>query len=147
MLLEILEFLSIVIITYEFTGSLMRIIEKIKYKEVKYRKRDTYLVLALSVITASIIFIVNYWFYDLDTYLKIAFAVTVIYLFITYVASFIIQTLDQATESIKDKRLKLQEEYIKTLENKYDNLQTHHKALEGTLKRLREVVLENEKGN
>ncbi|MCI2919794.1 hypothetical protein FH133_00550 [Staphylococcus hominis] len=147
MLLEILEFLSIVIITYEFTGSLMRIIERIKYKEVKYRKRDTYLVLALSVITASIIFIVNYWFYDLDTYLKIAFAVTVIYLFITYVASFIIQTLDQATESIKDKRLKLQEEYIKTLENKYDNLQTHHKALEGTLKRLREVVLENEKGN
>lgn len=146
-MLEILEFLSIVIITYEFTGSLMRIIEKIKYKEVKYRKRDTYLVLALSVITASIIFIVNYWFYDLDTYLKIAFAVTVIYLFITYVASFIIQTLDQATESIKDKRLKLQEEYIKTLENKYDNLQTHHKALEGTLKRLREVVLENEKGN
>ncbi|MDS3915132.1 hypothetical protein RJC01_03935 [Staphylococcus hominis] len=146
-MLEILEFLSIVIITYEFTGSLMRIIERIKYKEVKYRKRDTYLVLALSVITASIIFIVNYWFYDLDTYLKIAFAVTVIYLFITYVASFIIQTLDQATESIKDKRLKLQEEYIKTLENKYDNLQTHHKALEGTLKRLREVVLENEKGN
>lgn len=146
-MLEILEFLSIMIITYEFTGSLMRIIEKIKYKEVKYRKRDTYIVLALSVITASIIFIVNYWFYDLDTYLKIAFAVTVIYLFITYVASFIIQTLDQATESIKDKRLKLQEEYIKTLENKYDNLQTHHKALEGTLKRLREVVLENEKGN
>lgn len=89
MLLEILEFLSIVIITYEFTGSLMRIIEKIKYKEVKYRKRDTYLVLALSVITASIIFIVNYWFYDLDTYLKIAFAVTVIYLFIYYLCSFI----------------------------------------------------------
>lgn len=147
MLLEILEFLSIVIITYEFTGSIMRIIEKIKYKEVKYRKRDTYLVLALSVITASIIFIVNYWFYDLDTYLKIAFAVTVIYLFITYVASFIIQALDQATENLKDKRLKLQEEYIKTLENKYDNLQTHYKALEGTLKRLREVVLENEKDN
>lgn len=133
MLLEILEFLSIVIIIYEFTGSLMRIIEKIKYKEVKYRKRDTYLVLALSVITASIMFIVNYWFYDLDTYLKIAFAVTVIYLFITYVASFIIQALDQATESIKDKRLKLQEEYIKNLE--------------GTIKRLRRVVAENEKGN
>lgn len=38
----------------------MRIIERIKYKEVKYRKRDTYLVLALSVITASIIFIVNF---------------------------------------------------------------------------------------
>lgn len=128
-----LEFLSIVIITYDFTGSLMRIIEKMKYKEVKYRKRDTYLVLALSVITASIIFIVNYWFYDLDTYLKIAFAVTVIYLFITYVASFIIQALDQATESLKDKRLKLQEEYIKTLE--------------GTIKRLRRVVTENEKGN
>lgn len=89
MLLEILEFLSIVIIIYEFTGSLMRIIEKIKYKEVKYRKSDTYIVLALSVITASIMFIVNYWFYDLDTYLKIAFAVTVIYLFITYVASFL----------------------------------------------------------
>lgn len=52
-MLEILEFLSIVIITYEFTGSLMRIIERIKYKEVKYRKRDTYLVLALSVITAD----------------------------------------------------------------------------------------------
>lgn len=133
MLLEILEFLSIVIITYEFTGSLMRIIEKIKYKEVKYRKRDTYLVLTLSVITASIVFIVNYWFYDLDTYLKIAFAVTVIYLFITYVASFIIQALDQATESLKDKRLKLQEEYIKNLE--------------GTIKRLRRVVAENEKGN
>lgn len=133
MLLEILEFLSIVIIIYEFTGSLMRIIEKIKYKEVKYRKRDTYLVLALSVITASIMFIVNYWFYDLDTYLKIAFAVTVIYLFITYVASFIIQALDQATESLKDKRLKLQEEYIKNLE--------------GTIKRLRRVVAENEKGN
>lgn len=133
MLLEILEFLSIVIITYEFTGSIMRIIEKIKYKEVKYRKRDTYLVLALSVITASIMFIVNYWFYDLDTYLKIAFAVTVIYLFITYVASFIIQALDQATESLKDKRLKLQEEYIKNLE--------------GTIKRLRRVVAENEKGN
>lgn len=132
-MLGILEFLSIVIITYEFTGSLMRIIEKIKYKEVKYRKRDTYLVLALSVITASIIFIVNYWFYDLDTYLKIAFAVTVIYLFITYVASFIIQALDQATESLKDKRLKLQEEYIKNLE--------------GTIKRLRRVVAENEKGN
>lgn len=132
-MLEILEFLSIVIITYEFTGSLMRIIEKIKYKEVKYRKRDTYLVLALSVITASIIFIVNYWFYDLDTYLKIAFAVTVIYLFITYVASFFIQVLDQATESLKDKRLKLQEEYIKNLE--------------GTIKRLRRVVAENEKGN
>lgn len=132
-MLEILEFLSIVIITYEFTGSLMRIIEKIKYKEVKYRKRDTYLVLALSVITASIIFIVNYWFYDLDTYLKVAFAVTVIYLFITYVASFIIQALDQATESLKDKRLKLQEEYIKNLE--------------GTIKRLRRVVAENEKGN
>jgi len=121
------------IITYEFTGSLMRIIEKIKYKEVKYRKRDTYIVLALSVITASIIFIVNYWFYDLDTYLKIAFAVTVIYLFITYIASFIIQTLDQATESLKDKRLKLQEEHIKNLE--------------GTIKRLRRVVAENEKGN
>lgn len=133
MLLEILEFLSIVIITYEFTGSLMRIIEKIKYKEVKYRKRDTYIVLALSVITASIIFIVNYWFYDLDTYLKIAFAVTVIYLFITYVASFFIQVLDQATESLKDKRLKFQEEYIKNLE--------------GTIKRLRRVVAENEKGN
>lgn len=132
-MLEILEFLSIVIITYEFTGSIMRIIEKIKYKEVKYRKRDTYLVLALSVITASIMFIVNYWFYDLDTYLKIAFAVTVIYLFITYVASFIIQALDQATESLKDKRLKLQEEYIKNLE--------------GTIKRLRRVVAENEKGN
>ena len=133
MLLEILEFLSIVIIIYEFTGSLMRIIEKIKYKEVKYRKSDTYIVLALSVITASIMFIVNYWFYDLDTYLKIAFAVTVIYLFITYVASFIIQALDQATESLKDKRLKLQEEYIKNLE--------------GTIKRLRRVVAENEKGN
>lgn len=133
MLLEILEFLSIVIITYEFTGSIMRIIEKIKYKEVKYRKRDTYLVLALSVITASIMFIVNYWFYDLDTYLKIAFAVTVIYLFITYVASFFIQVLDQATESLKDKRLKFQEEYIKNLE--------------GTIKRLRRVVAENEKGN
>ena len=132
-MLGILEFLSIVIITYEFTGSLMRIIEKIKYKEVKYRKRDTYLVLALSVITASIIFIVNYWFYDLDTYLKIAFAVTVIYLFITYVASFFIQVLDQATESLKDKRLKFQEEYIKNLE--------------GTIKRLRRVVAENEKGN
>ncbi|OJH01915.1 hypothetical protein BL313_02640 [Staphylococcus hominis] len=132
-MLEILEFLSIVIITYEFTGSLMRIIEKIKYKEVKYRKRDTYLVLALSVITASIIFIVNYWFYDLDTYLKIAFAVTVIYLFITYVASFFIQVLDQATESLKDKRLKFQEEYIKNLEE--------------TIKRLRRVVAENEKGN
>ncbi|PTK31901.1 hypothetical protein BUZ51_02200 [Staphylococcus hominis] len=132
-MLEILEFLSIVIITYEFTGSLMRIIEKIKYKEVKYRKRDTYIVLALSVITASIIFIVNYWFYDLDTYLKIAFAVTVIYLFITYIASFIIQTLDQATESLKDKRLKLQEEHIKNLE--------------GTIKRLRRVVAEYEKGN
>lgn len=133
MLLEILEFLSIVIITYEFTGSIMRIIEKIKYKEVKYRKRDTYIVLALSVITASIMFIVNYWFYDLDTYLKIAFAVTVIYLFITYVASFFIQVLDQATESLKDKRLKFQEEYIKNLE--------------GTIKRLRRVVAENEKGN
>lgn len=133
MLLEILEFLSIVIITYEFTGSLMRIIEKIKYKEVKYRKRDTYIVLALSVITASIMFIVNYWFYDLDTYLKIAFAVTVIYLFITYVASFFIQVLDQATEGLKDKRLKFQEEYIKNLE--------------GTIKRLRRVVAENEKGN
>lgn len=132
-MLGILEFLSIVIITYEFTGSIMRIIEKIKYKEVKYRKRDTYLVLALSVITASIIFIVNYWFYDLDTYLKIAFAVTVIYLFITYVASFFIQVLDQATESLKDKRLKFQEEYIKNLE--------------GTIKRLRRVVAENEKGN
>ena len=132
-MLEILEFLSIMIITYEFTGSLMRIIEKIKYKEVKYRKRDTYIVLALSVITASIIFIVNYWFYDLDIYLKIAFAVTVIYLFITYVASFIIQALDQATESLKDKRLKFQEEYIKNLE--------------GTIKRLRRVVAENEKGN
>lgn len=147
MLLEILEFLSIVIITYEFTGSIMRIIEKIKYKEVKYRKRDTYLVLALSVITASIIFIVNYWFYDLDTYLKIAFAVTVIYLFITYVASFIIQALDQATENLKDKRLKLQEEYIKTLENKYDNLQTHYKALEDVFKRIGEAVAEDEKGN
>ncbi|MEJ7484548.1 hypothetical protein WL639_07575 [Staphylococcus hominis] len=133
MLLEILEFLSIVIITYEFTGSLMRIIEKIKYKEVKYRKRDTYIVLALSVITASIIFIVSYWFYNLDVYLKIAFAVTVIYLFITYVASFFIQVLDQATESLKDKRLKFQEEYIKNLE--------------GTIKRLRRVVAENEKGN
>lgn len=133
MLLEILEFLSIVIIIYEFTGSLMRIIEKIKYKEVKYRKSDTYIVLALSVITASIMFIVNYWFYDLDTYLKIAFAVTVIYLFITYVASFFIQVLDQATESLKDKRLKFQEEYIKNLE--------------GTIKRLRRVVAENEKGN
>lgn len=147
MLLEILEFLSIVIITYEFTGSLMRIIEKIKYKEVKYRKRDTYIVLALSVITASIIFIVNYWFYDLDTYLKIAFAVTVIYLFITYIASFIIQTLDQATESLKDKRLKLQEEHIKILENKYDNLQTHYKALEDVFKRIGEAVAEDEKGN
>lgn len=133
MLLEILEFLSIVIIIYEFTGSLMRIIEKIKYKEVKYRKRDTYIVLALSVITASIMFIVNYWFYDLDTYLKIAFAITVIYLFITYVASFLIQALDQATESLKDKRLKFQEEYIKNLE--------------GTIKRLRRVVAEYEKGN
>lgn len=132
-MLEILEFLSIVIITYEFTGSLMRIIEKIKYKEVKYRKRDTYIVLALSVITASIIFIVNYWFYNLDVYLKIAFAVTVIYLFITYVASFFIQVLDQATESLKDKRLKFQEEYIKNLE--------------GTIKRLRRVVAEYEKGN
>ena len=147
MLLEILEFLSIVIIIYEFTGSLMRIIEKIKYKEVKYRKRDTYLVLALSVITASIMFIVNYWFYDLDTYLKIAFAVTVIYLFITYIASFIIQTLDQATESLKDKRLKLQEEHIKILENKYDNLQTHYKALEDVFKRIGEAVAEDEKGN
>lgn len=147
MLLEILEFLSIVIITYEFTGSLMRIIEKIKYKEVKYRKRDTYLVLALSVITASIMFIVNYWFYDLDTYLKIAFAVTVVYLFITYVASFIIQALDQATESLKDKRLKLQEEHIKILENKYDNLQTHYKALEDVFKRIGEAVAEDEKGN
>lgn len=146
-MLEILEFLSIVIITYEFTGSLMRIIERIKYKEVKYRKRDTYLVLALSVITASIIFIVNFWFYDVDTYLKIAFAVTVIYLFITYVSSFIIQTLDQATESLKDKRLKLQEEYIKTLENKYDNLQTRYKALENVFNRLGEVVAEDEKGN
>lgn len=146
-MLEILEFLSIVIITYEFTGSLMRIIEKIKYKEVKYRKRDTYLVLALSVITASIMFIVNYWFYDLDTYLKIAFAVTVIYLFITYIASFIIQTLDQATESLKDKRLKLQEEHIKILENKYDNLQTHYKALEDVFKRIGEAVAEDEKGN
>lgn len=133
MLLEILEFLSIVIIIYEFTGSLIRIIEKIKYKEVKYRKRDTYIVLALSVITASIIFIVNYWFYNLDVYLKIAFAVTVIYLFITYVASFFIQVLDQATESLKDKRLKFQEEYIKNLE--------------GTIKRLRRVVAEYEKGN
>lgn len=146
-MLEILEFLSIMIITYEFTGSLMRIIEKIKYKEVKYRKRDTYIVLALSVITASIIFIVNYWFYDLDTYLKIAFAVTVIYLFITYIASFIIQTLDQATESLKDKRLKLQEEHIKILENKYDNLQTHYKALEDVFKRIGEAVAEDEKGN
>ena len=147
MLLEILEFLSIVIITYEFTGSLMRIIEKIKYKEVKYRKRDTYLVLALSVITASIIFIVNFWLYDLDTYLKIVFAVTVIYLFITYVSSFIIQTLDQATESLKDKRMKLQEEYIKALENKYDNLQTRYKALENVFNRLGEAVAEDEKGN
>ncbi|WP_261007984.1 hypothetical protein [Staphylococcus haemolyticus] len=146
-MLEILEFLSIVIITYEFTGSLMRIIERIKYKEVKYRKRDTYLVLALSVITASIIFIVNFWLYDLDTYLKIVFAVTVIYLFITYVSSFIIQTLDQATESLKDKRLKLQEEYIKTLENKYDNLQTRYKVLENVFNRLGEVVAEDEKGN
>lgn len=146
-MLGILELLSIVIITYEFTGSLMRIIKKIKYKKVKYRKRDTYLVLALSVITASIIFIVNYWFYDLDTYLKIAFTVTVIYLFITYVSSFIIQTLDQATESLKDKRLKLQEEYIKALENKYDNLQTRYKALENVFNRLGEVVAEDEKGN
>ncbi|WP_227491101.1 hypothetical protein [Staphylococcus haemolyticus] len=146
-MLEILEFLSIVIITYEFTGSLMRIIERVKYKEVKYRKRDTYLVLALSVITASIIFIVNFWLYDLDTYLKIVFAVTVIYLFITYVSSFIIQTLDQATESLKDKRLKLQEEYIKALENKYDNLQTRYKALENVFNRLGEVVAEDEKGN
>ncbi|AGY90197.1 phage protein [Staphylococcus aureus] len=146
-MLEILEFLSIVIITYEFTGSLMRIIERIKYKEVKYRKRDTYLVLALSVITASIIFIVNFWLYDLDTYLKIVFAVTVIYLFITYVSSFIIQTLDQATESLKDKRMKLQEEYIKALENKYDNLQTRYKALENVFNRLGEVVAEDEKGN
>lgn len=146
-MLEILEFLSIVIITYEFTGSLMRIIERIKYKEVKYRKRDTYLVLALSVITASIIFIVNFWLYDLDTYLKIVFAVTVIYLFITYVSSFIIQTLDQATESLKDKRLKLQEEHIKALENKYDNLQTRYKALENVFNRLGEVVAEDEKGN
>lgn len=146
-MLEILEFLSIVIITYEFTGSLMRIIERIKYKEVKYRKRDTYLVLALSVITASIIFIVNFWLYDLDTYLKIVFAVTVIYLSITYVSSFIIQTLDQATESLKDKRMKLQEEYIKALENKYDNLQTRYKALENVFNRLGEVVAEDEKGN
>lgn len=146
-MLEILEFLSIVIITYEFTGSLMRIIERIKYKEVKYRKRDTYLVLVLSVITASIIFIVNFWLYDLDTYLKIVFAVTVIYLFITYVSSFIIQTLDQATESLKDKRMKLQEEYIKALENKYDNLQTRYKALENVFNRLGEVVAEDEKGN
>ncbi|HHW7488176.1 hypothetical protein [Staphylococcus aureus] len=146
-MLEILEFLSIVIITYEFTGSLMRIIERIKYKEVKYRKRDAYLVLALSVITASIIFIVNFWLYDLDTYLKIVFAVTVIYLFITYVSSFIIQTLDQATESLKDKRMKLQEEYIKALENKYDNLQTRYKALENVFNRLGEVVAEDEKGN
>ncbi len=146
-MLEILEFLSIVIITYEFTGSLMRIIERIKYKEVKYRKRDTYLVLALSVITVSIIFIVNFWLYDLDTYLKIVFAVTVIYLFITYVSSFIIQTLDQATESLKDKRMKLQEEYIKALENKYDNLQTRYKALENVFNRLGEVVAEDEKGN
>ncbi|WP_326515258.1 hypothetical protein [Staphylococcus hominis] len=146
-MIEILEFLSIVIIIYEFTGSLMRIIEKIKYKEVKYRKRDTYLVLALSVITASIIFIVNFWFYDVDTYLKIAFAVTVIYLFITYIASFIIQTLDQATESLKDKRLKLQEEHIKILENKYDNLQIHYKALEDVFKKIREAVAEDEKGN
>ncbi|WP_234452852.1 hypothetical protein [Staphylococcus aureus] len=146
-MLEILEFLSIVIITYEFTGSLMRIIERIKCKEVKYRKRDTYLVLALSVITASIIFIVNFWLYDLDTYLKIVFAVTVIYLFITYVSSFIIQTLDQATESLKDKRMKLQEEYIKALENKYDNLQTRYKALENVFNRLGEVVAEDEKGN
>ncbi|EOR42475.1 hypothetical protein MRGR3_0003 [Staphylococcus aureus subsp. aureus MRGR3] len=125
----------------------MRIIERIKYKEVKYRKRDTYLVLALSVITASIIFIVNFWLYDLDTYLKIVFAVTVIYLFITYVSSFIIQTLDQATESLKDKRMKLQEEYIKALENKYDNLQTRYKALENVFNRLGEVVAEDEKGN
>ena len=70
-----------------------------------------------------------------------------IYLFITYVASFIIQTLDQATESLKDKRLKLQEEYIKALENKYDNLQTRYKALENVFNRLGEVVAEDEKGN
>ncbi|AAW54942.1 hypothetical protein W267_01570 [Staphylococcus aureus DAR2018] len=70
-----------------------------------------------------------------------------IYLFITYVSSFIIQTLDQATESLKDKRLKLQEEYIKALENKYDNLQTRYKALENVFNRLGEVVAEDEKGN
>ncbi|MFL1660140.1 hypothetical protein ACI7L3_07240 [Staphylococcus epidermidis] len=70
-----------------------------------------------------------------------------IYLFITYVSSFIIQTLDQATESLKDKRLKLQEEYIKSLENKYDNLQTRYKALENVFNRLGEVVAEDEKGN
>ena len=58
-----------------------------------------------------------------------------IYLFITYIASFIIQTLDQATESLKDKRLKLQEEHIKILENKYDNLQIHYKALEDVFKK------------
>ncbi|MBE7361533.1 hypothetical protein INS20_02150 [Staphylococcus haemolyticus] len=61
--------------------------------------------------------------------------------------SFIIQTLDQATESLKDKRLKLQEEYIKALENKYDNLQTRYKALENVFNRLGEVVAEDEKGN
>ncbi|AUJ74376.1 hypothetical protein ACYJ80_11995 [Staphylococcus capitis] len=62
-------------------------------------------------------------------------------------SSFIIQTLDQATESLKDKRLKLQEEYIKALENKYDNLQTRYKALENVFNRLGEVVAEDEKGN
>ncbi|HDI6843725.1 TPA: hypothetical protein POG86_003373 [Staphylococcus aureus] len=61
--------------------------------------------------------------------------------------SFIIQTLDQATESLKDKRMKLQEEYIKALENKYDNLQTRYKALENVFNRLGEVVAEDEKGN
>ncbi|HDJ3833323.1 TPA: hypothetical protein PQE09_002997, partial [Staphylococcus aureus] len=60
---------------------------------------------------------------------------------------FIIQTLDQATESLKDKRMKLQEEYIKALENKYDNLQTRYKALENVFNRLGEVVAEDEKGN
>ncbi|AND37611.1 TPA: hypothetical protein PQC92_002305 [Staphylococcus aureus] len=62
-------------------------------------------------------------------------------------SSFIIQTLDQATESLKDKRMKLQEEYIKALENKYDNLQTRYKALENVFNRLGEVVAEDEKGN
>ncbi|HDJ3806929.1 TPA: hypothetical protein PQD01_002960, partial [Staphylococcus aureus] len=54
---------------------------------------------------------------------------------------------DQATESLKDKRMKLQEEYIKALENKYDNLQTRYKALENVFNRLGEVVAEDEKGN